>query len=48
VVAVAITRLAKHGGSISLFVRYVKNNFAFYSLYILARQAVPRTREPHG
>jgi hypothetical protein len=32
VVAVAITRLAKHDGSISPFVRYVKNYFAFYSL----------------
>ena len=30
-VAIAITRLAKHGGSISLFVRHVKNYFAFYS-----------------
>jgi hypothetical protein len=26
-VAVAITRLAKHGGSISLFVRFVNNYF---------------------
>jgi PleD family two-component response regulator len=32
VVAVAITRLAKHEESISLFVRHVKNYFAFYSL----------------
>ena len=35
-VAVAITRLAKHGASISLFVRFVKNYvrilFAFYGL----------------
>jgi DNA-binding response OmpR family regulator len=38
VVAVAITRLAKHGGSISPFVRYVKNYFAFYSLYKSARK----------
>jgi hypothetical protein len=47
VVAVAITRLAKHEGSISLFVRYVKNYFAFYSLHIIppggARASVSRT-----
>ena len=35
VVAVAITRLAKHGESISLFVRHVNHYFAFYSLYPL-------------
>jgi hypothetical protein len=32
-VAIAMTRLAKHGGSISLFIRFVKNNIRILFAY---------------
>jgi len=45
VFAVAITSLAKHWGSISLFIRYVKLFFAFYSLFNIST-LFPQLRWP--
>jgi DNA-binding response OmpR family regulator len=46
VVAIAITRLAKHEGSISLFVRFVKNYFVFYSLQDFSEPASTSAGNP--
>jgi hypothetical protein len=46
VVAVAITRLAKHAGNISPFVRFVKNYFAFYSLKGFSEAAATNAGNP--
>jgi hypothetical protein len=43
-VAVAITRLAKHGESISLFVRFVKNYFCLLFAF-KGRKADPKRAE---